>query len=570
MVANPHRPSQIDLAFVASALRRQARLVGLVFVIGLAVTLFVLLLTTPRYTASATILIDVGSAKGTAAAVSEANSDVIIQDEVEILRSRRIAARVLKQLEVPGADPFAEGGSRTSSWWPSFVGLKPQLVANTAGGESGQQAVGKPSADAPTQVSLVTLNRLMSSVDIQRKGRTNIIDVTYSASNGERAAAVANAFIKAYLADQLEVKYEAARSEHRRLKTRIQEVRKSIDEVEQRQQVYGKLPGFARDLDVSTKLYGTLLSRYQETGATPTPDARVLSFAVVPTRPTSPKKTLLLMLASVAWLAVGAGLGLIRELSHRPLRSRAESERLLGLPCVAEVPVVDVIDPANDEGDDGAAHNLCTPIHWKLPEQDEECFSQAIFALRQWTESISAREPRVVLVTAAHRGEGCSTVAAQLARYAMSTGVRTALVDADLRNRGLTKALSIETSTSFAESVLDKAAPKPPVAQLQDGIGFCAAPRGDCRPLDVLGSRRMHAFLDGLRDDYDLIVVDTPPLATHVDAAAMVEYADGILVVIKAGQTEQQDVIDALNCLDADPQLPIGVVLNMVGQTSKR
>ena len=50
----------------------------------------------------------------------------------------------------------------------------------------------------------------------------------------------------------------------------------------------------------------------------------------------------------------------------------------------------------------------------------------------------------------------------------------------------------------------------------------------------------------------------------------MVEYADGILVVIKAGQTEQQDVIDALNRLDADPRLPIGVVLNMVGQTSKR
>jgi succinoglycan biosynthesis transport protein ExoP len=260
----------------------------------------------------------------------------------------------------------------------------------------------------------------------------------------------------------------------------------------------------------------------------------------------------------------------MRELSHRPLRSRAESERVLGLPCVAEVPVVDVIDPANDEGEDGAAHNLCTPIHWKLPEQDEECFSQAIFVLRQWTESTSARGPRVVLVTAAHRGEGCSTVAAQLARYAASTGVHTALVDADLRNRGLTKALSIETSTSFAESVLDKAAPKPPVAQLQDGIGFWAAPRGDCRPLDVLGSRGMHAFLDGLRNDYDLIVVDTPPLATYVDAAAMIEYADGILVVIKAEQTEQQDVIDALNRLDADPRLPIGVVLNMVGQTSKR
>ena len=53
-----------------------------------------------------------------------------------------------------------------------------------------------------------------------------------------------------------------------------------------------------------------------------------------------------------------------------------------------------------------------------------------------------------VVVAATHRGEGCSTIAAQLARYAASTGVRTVLVDADLRNRGLTKALGVEPSTS--------------------------------------------------------------------------------------------------------------------------
>ncbi len=75
----------------------------------------------------------------------------------------------------------------------------------------------------------------------------------------------------------------------------------------------------------------------------------------------------------------------------------------------------------------------------------------------------------------------------------------------------------------------------------------------------------MGAFLDKLRDDHELIVIDTPALANYVDAAALVEHADALLLVVKAAQTDQQDVIDALTRLDADPQLPIGVVLNMAG-----
>jgi polysaccharide biosynthesis transport protein len=717
VVANPHRLSQIDLAFVAGAVRRQVRLIGLVLVTGLAATLFVLLMMTPRYTATASILIDIGQRKGAAAAVSDANSDVIIQDEVEILRSRRIAARVLKQLEI--ADPQSSTvGSRTSWWWPSFLTSRPKAVrlADASLGENRQQATDAAPLPANTVVSVAALDRLMKSADIERKGRSYIVDVTYSDSNGDRAAAVSNAFIDAYLTDQLEVKSLTARGENQRLKTRIQVVRKDIEEIEHRQQAYRvaqgivevgsltlmqkeisdyaqqltsararaaeaearltqaqslaqnpqqllsldvalqssvireyrrqaaeiqrrigenlsrygdqhtsvisakaeldnlnveiqnemgrivdslklahdaatgkvklledglqtlkekalafedhqrKLAGFTRDLDVSTKLYSELLQRYHETGSENllTSDARVLSYAVPPSRPTSPKKTLLLMLASVAWLGGGVGFGLMRELSHRPLRSRVQTERALGLPCISELPV---IDPGLDAGE---ALNLCTPIHWKLPEEEDGRYSQAIFALRQWTESISARPPRVVLVTATHRGEGCSTIAAQLARYAMRTGLRTVLVDADLRSRGLTDALGIDAPTSFADCVLGQADPDRSITKLPDGLDFCPAPRGDCPPLDVLGSRRMLAYLNGLRDDYELIVVDTAPLAPYVDATALIEYADGVLLVVKAEQTEQQDVIDALNSLDADPQVPIAVVLNMFGQTSKR
>ena len=125
-----------------------------------------------------------------------------------------------------------------------------------------------------------------------------------------------------------------------------------------------------------------------------------------------------------------------------------------------------------------SAHNLCTPVYWKLPEEDGGRFNQAIFVLRQWTQSSSARPARVIVVAATHIGEGCSTIAAQLARYAASTGLRTVLVDADLRARGLSDALGAEPSTSSGKSESGAAAQFPPAIQLEDGLGLlCGRPK---------------------------------------------------------------------------------------------
>ena len=181
----------------------------------------------------------------------------------------------------------------------------------------------------------------------------------------------------------------------------------------------------------------------------------------------------------------------MRELTHRPLRSRAEVERALGLPCVVEIPVVDL---TVDESADASAHNLCTPVYWKLPEEDGGRFDQAIFVLRQWTQSSSARPARVIVVAATHIGEGCSTIAAQLARYAASSGLRTVLVDADLRARGLSDALGAEPSTSPGISAVRRSRPISACHPLEDGLDFCAAAPSSCRPLDVLGSEAWGRF----------------------------------------------------------------------------
>jgi succinoglycan biosynthesis transport protein ExoP len=176
-----------------------------------------------------------------------------------------------------------------------------------------------------------------------------------------------------------------------------------------------------------------------------------------------------------------------------------------------------------------------------------------------------------VLLAAAHAAEGCSTIGAQLVRYATSTGAKAVLVDADLRSRGMTQALGVEAKVTFADGTLSEAKAKSAVVHLKDrGMHICPAPdRSGLRPLDVLGSRKMQSFFDTLRDEYDLIVIDTPPMAAYVDASALAEYADCAIIVVKARHTQQDDVLDMLERLDPEQRLAVGIVLNMADRPAK-
>lgn len=718
---------EIDLAFLVESLRRQARLIALVLAGGLIVTFLGLLIIGPRYIATASLYIEAHPQKvfNAEAVQPDLNSDVVIESELEVLRSRRLASRVLSELQRKDAAPAGDdSGSRTSWWWPRLWSAEPtgvQVADASLGTAPAKEATdaAPPATEAPPSTDKV--EKFLSGLSVDRKGRSYVVEVSYTDVSGERASKIANAIADTYVADQLEGKLQATRQANLGLKERVGEIRQELKDIEQQQQKFRadrelvevgdlslmqreiadyamqlvsarahaaeaearlnqvrsmagdpqqllsldialqsnvisdyrrqsaeiqrrigdnvshfgeqhptvisakaeldnlngeiereikrivesqklayeaatgkvklledglqnlkqnhlkfgddqrKLGEFKREIEVSSNDFTNFLRRYNETKAQEkmqTADAHVVSYAVTPSRPSSPKKGLILLLASVGWLGVGMGLGLAREITNRSLRTRAEVERALGVPCVATVPVV---DPTLDGAEKGAQHNLCGPIHWRVDEETDGGFSQAIFTLKQWIGAIGPPGPRVVLLAAAHPAEGCSTIAAQLVRYATSTGARAVLVDADLRTRGMTQALGVDAKTTFADGVLNDAKSKSAVVHLKDhGMHLCPAPgRGDKRPLDVLGSRHMLGFFDALRDEYDLIVVDTPPMSTYVDASALIEYADCVLVVVKARQTQQNDVLDVLHRLDVDPRLAIGVVLNMVDRAAR-
>ena len=244
-----------------------------------------------------------------------------------------------------------------------------------------------------------------------------------------------------------------------------------------------------REAEANRQLYEQLLKRHKETQAQlslQTADARVVAYADTPVSPSSPRVGLTLALGAIGSIGLGVLAALVRGGVNVVFRSAADVERLVGSKAVAELPTVSTSTHAPppmivEFGRDTANSTLSLPPR----ELEDAGYAQGIFTLRQWLRrGADRRAVRIVLVTSANQGEGKSTAALNLANYAAQEGLRTLLVDADLRARSLTVQLAPNASRSIVDVVDNHIdADKVPVQLRDDGFDFCPAGEAD----DVTG-----------------------------------------------------------------------------------
>jgi protein-tyrosine kinase len=169
------------------------------------------------------------------------------------------------------------------------------------------------------------------------------------------------------------------------------------------------------------------------------------------------------------------------------------------------------------------------------------------------------RPARVVAVTSSARGEGRTTIAANLAVIASREGRDVALVECDVRRPSLAQLLELAPRAGLAEVVQGQAE----LAQALCRSGSLAVlTAGDARdPGAILRSPRLASTIDALRSSFQLVLLDVPPALAFADAGRLSAAADGVLLVVRAGQTPRQVVRMAVEYVG--PRL-LGVVLNDV------
>jgi exopolysaccharide transport family protein len=281
------------------------------------------------------------------------------------------------------------------------------------------------------------------------------------------------------------------------------------------------------------------LSQTQDREGIQAPDARVISNAEVPDSPSFPKKGLSVALAIPAGLLLGLLLAFLAERLDSGFRTVADVEAMTGFPVMATVPEVN------------AAKGLTLRAADIVIDKPMSSFAEAIRGLQLGLILSDVDRPaKVVLVTSSVPAEGKTTVAVSLARIAAATGLRTVLLDCDLRRGSSGKSLGSEFSKSIVD-VLAGTAPLEKCLVRDEKSGAYTLPSVNTpgNPGDLLSSQIMQKIVSRLREKFDFIVIDSPPVLPVNDAKILSRLADAVLFVVRWEKTPREAVLSSLRAL---------------------
>jgi len=371
----------------------------------------------------------------------------------------------------------------------------------------------------------------------------------------------------------LESDYREARQHEARLVDELDQRKAEANAMAEKLVEYNILK---REAEANKTLYDGLLTKLKEANISvglKSSNIRLVDPAMIPSYPARPAKARNLALAFLVGLVGGVGLALLREYLDNTVKTPDDIETLARLPSLAVVPQ---FADSNGNGKRSGMFNglAATNGHEKrielvaqhLPKSQ---MSEAFRALRtSILLSQADHPPQVILVTSALPREGKTTAAANLAVTLAQLGDKTVLVDADLRKPGVGRLLNL-TSGKYAGlssylagvSSLDLVTvPHPLIPNL------AAIPTGPLppNPADLLSSHKLSDAIAELRTKFKFIVIDSPPIMAATDAVILSVQTDGVLIVVRSGETPKEAFTRTRDLLASVKCRILGVVLNAV------
>lgn len=354
----------------------------------------------------------------------------------------------------------------------------------------------------------------------------------------------------------------------------LERFREDLKRIPSREIDYERLK---RQAEVLEEIYTLLQTRLQEAQIAASVDdasVRVVEPAVLPIDPIKPKKKLSVALALMLGLVLGMGTAFVKENLDNTLHTREELQALIGA-----VPVLGVIPRIQEAGTGKvqapAAGEPAFEARLVTGRDPRNPVSEAYRSLR--TNIAYARvgdPPKTLVFTSPTPGDGKSTTASNLAITLAQQNLRCLLVDADLRRGFLNDVFGVRREPGLSNVLLDRATFDEAVRRIDLGssgsIDFLPTGTLPPNPAELVGSDRMKAFLDEVADRYDTVILDAPPLTLVTDAALLGTYADGMILVARAGITERGAITYALEQIAAVRAPILGAVLNDVDQRKER
>jgi succinoglycan biosynthesis transport protein ExoP len=356
------------------------------------------------------------------------------------------------------------------------------------------------------------------------------------------------------VADAIRMEYEAALAEESELVRALERAKKQYQAIGRKE---SKLLDLMRERDTNRELYELFYDRISETaiaGDLETPPARIVSPAVVPAKPGKPRKGVIISLSFAISLILGVTGAFLFESLNNTIRSADDVEQKLRLPVLGMLPLIKV-----RRKDSNFLGNF-------ISEKTKPEFAEAVRTVRTAISLDNVGHPhKVIVVGSSISAEGKSTVAISLA-HLFSSSEKVLLIDADMRRPAIGKALNLPGGRpGLPELLAGKAILNECIYRggkgRMDVIGPGAVPRD---PPELLSSERLLNALLVLRQRYDRIIIDTPPILPVSDGLLLSIQADTVIFVVKADSTPVRQIDQSLDLLLRVNARVTGIVINQL------
>jgi succinoglycan biosynthesis transport protein ExoP len=290
----------------------------------------------------------------------------------------------------------------------------------------------------------------------------------------------------------------------------------------------------------------------QSTGANPTSQVSVsvLRDATIPTSPVSPNTVLNLIFGLIGGLALGLGVALLREVLDTRIRGERDVEALTTAPIIGGI----TFDP--------------TAVMKPLIVQDDphSVRAEAFRTLRTNLQFLEVESgAKSFVVTSSIPSEGKTTTAANLAIALADSGAQVLLIDADLRRPKIANYMGIEGAVGLTDVLISRVEVADALQPWGRG-NLVVLPAGTIppNPSELLGSRAMGNLISTLEAEFDVVILDLPPLLPVTDAALVSKITRGALLVVAAGRTHKAELEGAISALENVGANVAGIILTML------
>ena len=358
--------------------------------------------------------------------------------------------------------------------------------------------------------------------------------------------------------NSLKNEYGVALAKEQSLKAALSRQKRESLDLNQKAIAYGVLK---REAESARQMYELLIKRFKETTLTEdmkTGNIRVIDRAEVPKYQVKPRRKLNVLLAIIVGLVTGIGLAFFFEYLDNTIKLPEDIKRYLNIPYLGPVPVMAAARGRNPDGE-----TIPELITFHSPKSTA---SEAYRGIRTSILFSSAEtEPGVILVSSSGPREGKTITTTNLAVTMAQSGSKVIILDCDMRRPKIHKLLDVPRDIGISNILVGG-------CEVKEAVVHTWIPNLDiipCGPIppnpsEILGSKRMSTLLDMLRKTYTRILIDSPPVTAVTDAVVLAKLVDGVVLVLRTGETPREIIQNGVGQLQAVNAHILGTVLNGV------